>query len=131
MVYTAFMYFHGTTRNLEPETVLIGGVEELASLYLTHDQFSLSEVQDEFPSYIANSTQYAQWSALMWAALKADASCPCSKQDHTQRYYANQDSSCLYLYEVEADGGVLFDDSHDCGPEGVKVTSGMILRQVV
>lgn len=122
------MYFHGTIQEFSPGDVLRGDVGELTDVYLTHGVFSLSEVREEFPSHISSSVEFAQWSALMWAAMKADADCTCGEKNHVMRYYDNRDTTCLYLYEVEPQGVITFDDSHDCGPEGVKVASGVIKR---
>ena len=139
-------FYHGSPFNLSAGGILKPGSEigvswhgRSSHVYLTHDGFSMTEVEDYIPETVRMSSQYALYSAIIYASWAADISCSENSSNclshHTTKnhstYLQKQTiSPCAYVYEVQPLGPITDDGAHDVGPEACRTTEAIITKQI-
>lgn len=137
-------YYHGTATPLSPGTILVPGETigitrngRSTHVYVTHDDFSMSEIEDA-PTSIRSAPEFARYDASVWGAFAADNVC----NRHPSHFKVLRDnerdlnkgldalSECVYLYEVEPLGTLEYDDAHDVQEGSARVAKARVLRRV-
>lgn len=138
------MFYHGSNANLNVGDVLLPGAslgvchygevsERSKFVYMTcATGFSMSDVDEWYPSNVRSAAEFAMYSALVWGSFAADDACQHGCPEgifHLDLVRQGQDIQCINVYEVTPQGAVLSDGANDCGPEACKTTEAIVVKR--